>query len=258
MKPMQLIKMLLVFYLLPFAARAEDPVMPIEFTGHYDMAFATIPFGELDITLSQSPHNYYITNDIRLTGLAKIFVQHESHTTSNGSGANFMYPDSTYESRYSTKNKPKYVRMVTEKGIIVSEKVEPLDSPSTRPPVKAEDKKGAVDPVFLALAIRADLINCLKEHCQAFSQNYYDGRRLIKLDFTYAGEKNIRIKGEKYPSYRLTVKRTPLAGHTEKELRNIGPNDPTLTIYFSHDERVIPMQLEVPLSFGVASATLRM
>lgn len=248
------IKMCAFTLWLPCAANAED----FAFQGRYVLAFSGIPIGKVSVNLAETATNYSAKSDVGLTGLAKLFVQHTSATTSVGTGENYNFTNRVYETRYQTRKKPKYVKMVTKNGVIAEEKVEPPDNRAVRPAVSAADKKGAYDPLALALAIRDNLARCQNEGAKNFTLNYYDGRRLTAVNFAFLGAKTLRISGKKTPTLVLTATRKPLAGYTQNELDDIGPNDPTLNLYFSNDEQMIPLLLQVPLPFGTATATLRM
>ncbi len=234
--------------------------MNLQFSGTYDFSFSEIPFGKINISLEQSEKNYSLSSDIEITGIAKLFTQHKSRSTASGSGKKFKYKLIEYESRYATRKKEKYVKLRQRNGVFTEETIVPPDNRAIRPAVAARDKKNAVDPLSLNIAIRSRLAECIKKSCSSFKINYYDGRRLTGIDFTMLGEKNIRIKNSKYPAYAISAKRQAISGYTNKELSKIGKteDDPTLYIYYSHDSRLIPLLLELPLQFGTARATLRM
>lgn len=250
------IKLLCLFILASYPVRADTPLIPINFSGHYDFALSGIRFGKLNITLTQDVGQYNTTADIATTGIVSIFVDHTSHTTSSGTGADFAYPNVNYESSYSTRKKPKYVKMEMQGGVFTSEKLEPADA--ERPKVTAEQKKGAVDPLAFGVALRTAFASALAQQQKTFAINYYDGRRLTRVDFTVGQNKNLRLSGVVYPVYTVVARRTLVAGFTQKELSRADPNEPSLTIYFTHDAKFLPIRLEVPMLFGTASATLKM
>lgn len=256
-RPIQFIKILLLLSLLSYNVQADEPLIPIHFTGHYDFAFSGIPFGEIDITFTEKAGNYRATSDIETTGVARLLVQHSSHTTSHGSGRNFHYANAEYESRYSTRGKKKYARISKKNGRIVSDKVEPPDNRSVRPAVPLAEKSAAVDPLAMSVAIRNAFARARQEGRTSFTLDFYDGRRLTRSFFTLGDERVLRINAHKIPVFTLHARRKPLAGYTAKELARINPNEPELTIYFSHDVKFVPIYMEVPLPFGVATATLR-
>lgn len=254
----RLIKTFAVFFLLATPVQAQEPSIPLDFSGHYDFGFSGIPFGRLDIMFKQSATRYSATADVKTTGIVRVFVQHKSHTTSQGSGTGFSYGKVAYESSYSTRGKQRYAAFNKEGGRIVSEKVLPPDNRGTRSAVPAEAKNGALDPLAIGLAIRSEFIRAQKDGRRNFSLDFYDGRRLTRADFTVGDERNIRIGGTAYPVYSITARRKPLGGYTASELARFNAKEADLTIYFSHDEKCVPIYLEAPVAFGVATATLRM
>lgn len=250
------IKILLAFLFISAPAVAQTPPA-LDFKGRYDFTLAAVPFGAIDVSMSQGPGYYRAVSDITTVGIAKVFVQHKSHTESRGTGADFKYPEVTYESKYETKGKPKSARFVKRGGVIVEDYVQPADHRTARTPVSVEAKSKAWDPVALALGMRIELARIIKGGGKDFSLDYYDGRRLTRGNFSYVGEQTVKIKGVKYPVYVVTGSREPIAGFTDKELKRMAQKEPTLTVYFTKDT-LVPLKLELPLGLAMASATLKM
>jgi len=247
---------LIAFLLLTQPAYATDILPPTQFSGTYQFTLAGIPFGRAEIDFSQSAEHYKAKSTVQSIGLARLFVQHDSLTASLGSGADFHYANSLYESDYATRKKKKYVKMVRENNVIAKEIITPPDNRQTRPAVDAALKKNAVDPLEFGLMMRVEAARALAENKNSFSINYYDGRRLMQVDFSVVGNKLIRINGKKFATTLITAQRKPIAGFTQKELADITPNDPTLSIFMSNDTRFVPLKLEIQLAFGTASAVL--
>ncbi len=252
------IKMLLALSLLSYSAQADEPLMPVKFSGHYDFAFSGIPFGKMDISIDQNSTRYTLSGDIETTGIARVLVQHESHTNSKGSGKDFRYGDSEYESRYSTRGKKKYAHVSKENGKIISDKVTPPDNRAVRAAVPLADKSAAIDPLAMSIGIRSEFARARKDGRNNFAIDFYDGRRLTRASFTIGDERILRINGQKIPVFTLSARRKALSGYTATELARLNPKEPDLMIYFSHDAKFMPVYMEVPVAFGVATATLRM
>lgn len=252
----QIINSGIVFFLWCLPVHAQE-MAPLDIRGQYDFTLASIPFGRLDITAVQDASHYDASSDIAMVGIAKIFVQHESHTTSHGSGADYLYPDVEYASNYSTRGKKKTAMFTKKGGVITEDKVTPPDDPSVRPPVATPMKSAAYDPVSVALGMRLKTVEMLKGGKDSFTIDYYDGRRLTRATFKYDGEKMLKIGKRQYPVYTLIGSRVPLAGFTKKELDRMKDKEPPLYVYVSK-ETLIPIRLEVQMLFGTAAATLRM
>ena len=250
------IKLLVVFYLSAMPAMAEELLAPIEFTGRYALEMAGIPFGSIDISFEQDASRYHAVSDAATVGIARMFVKHSSHSTSQGSGAGFHYNDVEYASDYSTRNKKKSARFTKKNGVMTRSQSLPPDE--KRPVVSQALKNTAYDPLAIALAIRVELARALQGGPQDFTLDYFDGKRLYRADFSYEGEKNIRIHGQKYPVHVVTATRKLIGGYTPKEFEKAKEPEPTLSIYFSNDGRLVPLRLDVPLGFATAAATLAM
>jgi hypothetical protein len=211
----------------------------------------------MGIEVQQTPKHYSIVSDIITTGLVKLFVKHSSHTNVDRLGKqDFVYNQGTYESRYQTRNKKKYVKMLTKDGITGGETLVPPDNPVTRPPVAAELKHNVFDPLSLTLQMRQELWTALKNNTKQFSIPLYDGRRLTQVNFEVGEKKTLRLKDGKVPVVQVNVSRQLIAGFTQKELAEYDPKEGTARFYFSDDKRLVPIRAEASVMFGTVSATL--
>jgi hypothetical protein len=61
----------------------------------------------------------------------------------------------------------------------------------------------------------------------------------------------------KQPAVVMTLRRKPLAGYTKSEMEDYSADEPSLTAYFSDDDTLFPVKLELPLPIGSLHVTLR-
>lgn len=248
--------MLPLFVLLLAAPAVAAPALengapPVNFKGLYRFGFSGIEFGKLGMEVRQGPGGYAITSDIMTTGLVRVFVKHSSHTTVSKTG-----PDLVYEASYKTKNKPKYVKM-TKKGDNFTEVIAtPPDSSGEREPVSAEQREGAYDPLSFVLAMRKELHTIQRDGRKTYSLLYYDGRRVTKGTFRLLGKETIMLNKTEYKVIKVAARRELIAGFTPKERRNYNEKEPDVLIYYSDDEKLLPIHLEAKMTFGTISATL--
>jgi hypothetical protein len=246
----------LLMLLLCSPAQADEGLTPMQFKGIYQFEFSDVPIGKMGLEIDQSATDYSINSDILTTGVLKMFVNHSSHTTADGSGKHFRYDTVKYDSNYRTRKKKKAVSMRFKNGKIVEEKLNPPDNRATRPAVSDELKTNAIDPLSLILRIRQELFEARKNDTKNFSINGYDGRRLTTADFTVIGTQNLRYKGKKVPVIKVDARRTLVAGFTQSELADKNDNEPPAHIYFTNDAQLKPIKVEAVLWMGTVSATL--
>jgi hypothetical protein len=240
---------------MPACSYADAAALPLQLKGLYELSYAGMRVGNMGIEIDQTPEHYAITSDIATSGLAKMFVKHNSHTTVGGSGHDFIYPHIEYETHYQTRNKKKYVKMIYKDGA-VEETLIPPDNRKTRPAVAPELKKDSSDPLSLILRIRQGLFEARASKKDAFIIKAYDGRRLTQVAFTIAGTRTITYKNKPLSVIAVDSRRTLLGGFTASELADYSPKEPTLHSYFTDDERLLPIRLETSLWIGTLSATL--
>ena len=241
------------FFLLtgPAAAQPADTQQPLAIKGIYRFDIAGFPIGQMGIEVNQTLAHYAITSDIMTTGLVKVFVKHSSHTTVSGTGL-----EAAYESRYQTKGKKKYVKMVTHDGVTGGEVLVPPDNPTARPPVPTSIKKNVADPLTIILRMRDELWKAEKNHTDHFSLMLYDGRRLTQVNFAVGSKKTMHYGGKDVPVILVSLSRKFIAGFTKTELSDRDPNEPPARLYFTDDARLLPIRAEFNMLFGTASATL--
>ncbi|MDE3038037.1 MAG: DUF3108 domain-containing protein [Pseudomonadota bacterium] len=272
----------LVLMLLSCPALAGEAGSPINFKGIYICTFSGIPIGKMGIDIEQTPGHYAVAADITTSGLLRLFVKHQSHSTTEASGEHFIYPAIEYETHYQTRGKKHYIRLVRKNGRVQETQIPP-ENHVTRPAVPAAILKNAVDPLSLIIEAREKLQEALTAPStpvgegrgegassirdprpltpshrgrEEFFINVYDGNRLSEADFIILGKKIIFYGTGKLPVIAVAARRKPLAGFTRKELAGFGPDDPTLYIYFSDDAKLMPLKLQMALPFGLLTATL--
>lgn len=248
-------------FLAPSHAVAETALTQInlkrdlEFKGLYDLSYGGIVFGRLGVEIEQSPKHYDIVTDIITTGVVKFFVPHKSHSTTDATGADFAYNHILYESNYQTRNKKKYVKIEVKDGKSV-ETLVPPDDRSKRPAVPEADKEKSADPLSFILRVREALHQAMQTGQNSFEVKFFDGRRLSLISITLAGKKTIDYGNSKRDTVRIAIKRKPISGFTPAEIDDYSPKEAPLYAYFSNDEKLMPLMLDLNLWFGVVRATL--
>jgi len=228
---------------------------PLQFGGLYELSFSGLRFGKLGVELKDGGKTFEGGNDVTFTGIVRVFVQHESHTTVKGTRPSAG--NAEYESRYRTKGKPRRVYMVYRGGELKEHEVEPPENPAKRPPPTAEMLKGTFDPLTFLFRMREELHAAMNAGTKEFSMEVFDGRRLYEAQFTVKEKEIIRVRDRKLASIEVGLRRKPLAGFTGKELGEIDPDEPEVRVWFSDDASLIPLVLEVTPWYGTLRAELR-
>lgn len=247
----------LSFSLAQGAELALTQLNPLHLNALYVFDFSGIGFGKAGVAISQEPGAFEMVADVSSSGLARVFVKHDSHSVGSGVGKDFRYPECEYDSRYQTRGKKKHVRMRYHAGTVADQLVEPPDNPASRPPVAKELKAGTLDPLRFGLAMRSELYKAMKDGKKDYTLRIYDGRRLTEARFEIQEPTQIEYQGAMTAVFAVGVSRTLLEGFSASELADARDRpDPPLTIYFTQDERLIPIVMEVPLWLGRVRATL--
>lgn len=242
-------RIFLLFIMLLFLAsttQAVEALTPLNEKLYYEASFAGVNIGKASIEIDSQPDKASVICDIVSSGILALFVKHSSHTTLTATGSDFTYPDRTYESHYQTKKKARSVKLVYKDGRIISQDIQPPENPEKRKAVPDVDKNSAYDLMSFLLQIRKEIAGARQNGKSSFTINGYDGRRLTQVDFTISGETDIKIFGKEQKVIKIISRRKLLAGFTKGEMEDHDPDEPSLTTYFSNDERLIPLRMELP------------
>lgn len=241
-----------IFLLAAYPAQAQEPLIPINFKGLYDISLGSVRIAKTGIELEQDANSYAVAADIVIAGPLKLFTSHSSHTTVDARGAHFFYPERQYESRYRTKKKKKYVKLAYHGAQALEEKLDPPENRAKRPAVSEELKKKSYDPLSFILAMR----QAIQSGAKVFAIDVYDGRRLTRAHFAVGEKKTLTYNNQKIVTITANVKRELVAGFTDSELNDYDKNEPPLTVYFSDDGRYIPIKLQTSFWLGTLTAML--
>jgi hypothetical protein len=230
-------------------AQAAPALEPLRFNGVYVFSWGGLSFGEMALRAHEEKGRFEAQSTLKITGLARVFTSMDSRATLSGErGTSWGKSPREYETYYTSKSKARHVKLVYGKsGSIVEEVVEPVESREKRPAVKPELKAASLDPLSYIFAVREALHKARAEGDDQFTIRLYDGRRL--MDTTYT------IQAEKGGMIGVTGSRVAVDGFTAKELKRLA-TEPKVSTYFTDDEKLIPLRLELPLPLGVATAKL--
>lgn len=219
---------------------------PLRFTGYYALSWRAIPLGGIAMEIRDDPGGGYSIRTLSESrGLAELFSAHAGDTMARGTlDARAGYLPSLYETRYAWRGKNIHIRLEFDAARNVSgELVEPPPNRATRPEVPAGMKKNVFDILSGFLQLRRMLYEAHLAGRRNFAFDVFDGNRLSRIHAVMAEELLLKLRGgERLSALRAQVTREPLAGYKEKELRQAAKGEPPLHLYFSQDERMIPLK----------------
>lgn len=251
--------MMLTVYSAPVRA-ADAPVLgalaPLNFQAVYSFGLGSMTFGKVGVDIAQKSTGYDMTTDIMSTGIVNMFVQHTSHSVVSAKGKHFPYALVNYETNYQTKKKKKHVTMTYKDGVVTQEEALPPDNRDTRPAVTKAMKDVSVDPLSFIIAMRQKVYEAYQGHKDGFTLYVYDGRRLTQVNFVIVGDTNVAFDKTKAEVVQVDVSRKQIEGFTASEIADARKKDPPLHVYFTRDERMIPILFEAPMWLGTARASL--
>lgn len=247
-----------LFFIFFICAAQAAPLAPFNMKGEYGFTWMHLPFGRLTVDAAEEGGRYRIASTIESVRAGKIFSDHRSTATAEGDAAVPAENASrSFESRYDTKDGTSHVRLVFTSGRLKERIVETPEPVGKRPIVPEDNLEGALDFLSFARGVRQHLRAALDAGKSGFEVRLYEGKRLMNTVWTVQGKKKIRWNGKSTPVIACTAKREAVDGFTAKEQKRIAKGEPPLTVYFSDDEKLIPLALRLDAWFGVLEAVLK-
>ncbi len=246
--------------LLPTLTHAA-PIAPLTIQAKYIVAWNGITIGRIRLNANETANSYSISVDTKTRGIGALFSNEKRIAMAEGKiSADGRHIPSKYESRpqKETGEAPKYsILRYDNEGRIQSREVVPDDTPNYRPAVPAADVNLATDSVTAGLVLRRKLHGEIAKNGNTTSVKTYDGSRLAEMKFAVVKpEAKVEIMDNYVAAVNTVVTRTPIKGYTAKEMKKYNAGDPEIHLYFSDDEKFIPVKATINTSFGQLSATL--
>jgi hypothetical protein len=238
-------------------ASAQVPTLaPLNHDLRYDIYWNSLPLGRVRIKVTETKTSYSIDFDAKTRGIARMFDDTKSETKITGHIADGRYIPISYDTH--TKDGQKHTTIAyAEDGTIVARDRKPMDNPKWRPIVPLEEANTAADPGTAFLRLRREMHRNMTLNIRSNSQRAYDGARLTGYNVDVVSRASLDIMGKHTNAINTVVKRVLVNGYTAKEIKKQKKEgDPTTHLYFSADERMIPLQVDIDTGFGTLSVKL--
>lgn len=224
----------------------------------YRIAWNGIKIGRVNFYFEETEQAYRVFVDTKTSGVARMFHALHSTTTGNGRKIEGRYiPEFYHANSNSEEGKGRVARLYfNAEGMLERREVSPPEDPLWRPEVPADELIGARDPVTAFFVMRQEMAATLAQDFKTTGAKIYDGRRLaeISVHAIHIGTQATHDDGT--PMLATVITRQPMNGYTPKELKKFEAGDPAIHIYFSRDNRLMPLLAEAETRFGTISATL--
>lgn len=245
-------------FLVASPANAQVPdLKPFHYSMKYEVTWNNLPIGRVRIDTTENEFRYSVSIDTKTRGIVRLFDSTTSIVKTIGRFNDSKPVATSYESvsKGDDSTKTTLIRYNMD-GQIVKRSRTPADDPANRPPVPLDDASNAVDPLSALYLLRKKMHGNIADNVRETSMRTYDGARLAEMTFTVISRARLKHMGEHTNAINTVLKRTPIAGYKEKELKKWRAGDPTVHVYWSADGRFIPLQIDINLQFGDISAKL--
>lgn len=238
--------------LMGLSGPASAALAPLSERMHYDFSWMGMGFGAMDLNAHESAGRYEATMTIRSTGLAQLFSPLSGKIEVNAGPGGRLY-----EAFTTSGSKKNHYKLAWDgAGNLTERIVEPAEDPGHRPDVPPELARGVNDPLSFLLNLRQDLSAARDKGEAHFATRIFDTKRVTEAVFTIEGRETIEWQGEKVPVIHCIGRRVPLAGFTEKEKKRVAKGEPPLHVFFSDDEKLLPIRMHFDAFLGRVKAEM--
>lgn len=238
-------------------AAGPAPLEPWNFTARYTVAWTGISIGRIYITATEDATGYHMTVDTKTHGVGALFSDEKRVAEVTGTRTDGHYLPTKFESRPQDKNKSDRTELTYDaQGKLTGRIREPDDDPNWRPPVPREQLGTATDPITAGFVVRKAL-PLSPTLGDKTSTHTYDGARLAQMTVHVENPRTtLTIMKQKMEALDVTVTRQPINGYTPKELKKFAAGDPVIHLYFTADNKRLPLRATVDAPIGQITATL--
>lgn len=250
-RSLQLASLLLIVISLAAPAHA---LTAINEHAYYRLEWNGIPIGRIRVDAEESGDSYSMVVDTKSKGVVSVFSPFRTVATISGSKQGNEYLPHSYRTRSEKNDECEDCgthMSYSEEGLLTERVLVPPNlDPAYRPIVDLKQASTGTDPITGYFRLREKLRRNIDQGMRTTTVRTYDGKRLADMTATTAERTEITIDDTKYPVIKTHLTRKPIAGYTQKELRKFKEGDPIITAYFSDDDAMQLLHLELELTLG--------
>lgn len=195
-------------------ALAVAPATAEVIRARYSVSLIGLHIGEANARGSIGPGTYKVDLDARLTGIAAWLVHVKMALASSGEIRRGAILPTAYATTSANAYQTRTVRMALAEGSVKAVEISPpFDDKEGRVPVTAANKRNVLDPTSaLIMAVPAGEPLVGPAACNR-TLPIYDGVVRFDVTMSYAGTRNVSVKGYSGPVSVCSVRYKPVAGH---------------------------------------------
>ncbi|MDG1286460.1 MAG: DUF3108 domain-containing protein [Rickettsiales bacterium] len=244
---------LLLCIFCAFSAQADD----LHFEGNYVFSWSGIRIGNLHLEMDQDDSDYEIASNLKTSGIVAMFSDHKSFTKVKGKSKGSQFKPRDYRSNYYSGKKDKVIALKYDaNGKIINEEITPPKRAS-RPEVPEDMKIGAADSLTAIFSMREEIKTALAKGETEMTVPVFDGKRRFDLHARILNPStSLTLNGDKVAAIKLGLRRTPVAGFKDKELKKLAKGEPELE-FFVDQKNLTLLGLQMPLYGGTVMAWVK-
>ncbi len=226
------------------------------FEGDYAFSWSGLRLGKLNLQMKYDDENYNVESRLKTSGFVALFSKHKSTTKVSGKTKSNEFQPITYRSDYRSGGHDKSIEMNYDAaGKITKEEILPWRG--ARPEVPVGLKTKVDDSLTAILSMRVAIKKALANNETEITIPVFDGVRRFDLQARVLNANtSIFLDDKKVPAIKLVLKRIPLGGFKQKEIKKMAKGEPDLE-FFIEKENFTLLGFQLDLYGGTVMAWIK-
>lgn len=239
-------------------AVAEE-LLPLPAQMNYRFSYLEAPIGQLNLDIDQE-ENLTAKGRVKVSGVAKLFSDFYDDITLNVLGKSPIGNARQFDTRYHNGDgKVNYIWLdYAADGTLRDVKRENIHDMARRDAVTPNLLNQSFDPLSALFVAREKIYEAVQAKIPKVKLYVYDGKRMYQLNFHIYGILDAELNGRVMPVQKIGLTHRVVAGMKDKEKKRAAEFQfPEMVLYFTADQRFVPVYAKQPYIFGAFKVELQ-
>ena len=224
----------------------------------YKLSYLEAPIGKMTLDIQQK-NGLSIDARIEVAGLARLFSDFYNTMNLKIDGPEPDGYSRVFNTHYHRgDNNDRVMKLAyAADGSLTKAERENIHDMKRRDAISDDALASAYDPLSTMLAMRKHIHQAVAKGTQSFEQTMYDGKRLYHFDINIYGVRSFEWSGRDIEVRKIGLTHRYAGGLTAKERKRRGDYQfPEVVLYFTNDEKFLPVYGKQPWKFGAFKVTM--
>jgi hypothetical protein len=239
---------------LLFAALAATPARADNLQIRYNVKLIGLSLGTAGLTGSIDSGTYRVDATAKLAGVATIVSNAKGAATSSGVFVQGRVAPNGFATTSANSQMTRTIRIAMQAGTVkASEITPPFDSPPDRIPVLEAHKRNVIDPLSAMIMPVSTRDSAAGPAACNRVIPIFDGWTRFDIALTYAGKRDVELKGYSGPVSVCAARYTPISGHRDRPVVRYMTDNKQMEVWLApigETHAAVPVYIGVETQIG--------